>query len=465
MSTKCPSGSTAPGIARRGVHLDLKGLPPTPDRLLSLVLVFNAAGYNCILVEWEDTFPWTVDPRFRCETAYTADVIRQFHAEAGRLGMEVIPLVQCLGHMETPLSLPAYAHMREIAHMPDVMNVLAPGARDLVRRMVDDVLSLTPGARYLHLGGDEAWSFGLHPDTAAYVAEHGKGALYLQHIEPILDSLNARGVRPILWHDMMRGWDATALQRIAGKADLMVWGYNGVPAPTDTHHGSGVMERFASQGIALWGATAYKGCDGMDSDRPVPAERGENALAWVDLAKRFSMQGVVATAWSRWTTLYFQTDPIDGALDAAFLVGAILTTGKAPDGGTDACREMLASIGELQRFDACCMALNDLSRHREANWKAIRLLRQLAITSTQDVRKRPATALRHWYGVLRAGIRQIEAAGAAVREAFDGLVDPVWIQRYCDERILPFRQEADAVEPVVRETDPDGYVAIQEGRA
>src|SRR5688572_13684586 len=100
---------TEPLIPLRGIHLDLKGCPPTPQRLLELLKVIAAAGYNLLLVEWEDQFPWTVDARFRSETAYTTEQVRQFHETARGLGLEVVPLVQCLGHMETPLSLPEYA--------------------------------------------------------------------------------------------------------------------------------------------------------------------------------------------------------------------------------------------------------------------------------------------------------------------------------------------------------------------
>ena len=81
----------------RALHIDLKGCPPTAQRLLSLLKVFAAARYNAVLVEWEDMFPWTVDTRFRCETAYTPAEIKALCTEAERLGIELIPMVQCLG--------------------------------------------------------------------------------------------------------------------------------------------------------------------------------------------------------------------------------------------------------------------------------------------------------------------------------------------------------------------------------
>src|SRR3954464_3655187 len=134
----------------RGVHLDLKGCPPTAERLVSLLKVISASGYNAVLVEWEDQFPWTVDQRFRNETAYTPEQVKAFAETAHHLAVEIIPLVQCLGHMETPLSVPDYAKLREVPDRPDVLNPLAPGARELVEKMHEDVLALMPDVKHFH---------------------------------------------------------------------------------------------------------------------------------------------------------------------------------------------------------------------------------------------------------------------------------------------------------------------------
>ncbi|MBA4388742.1 MAG: hypothetical protein C0404_12225, partial [Verrucomicrobia bacterium] len=255
-----------PVIPVRALHLDLKGVPPTPGRLVELLRIARLARYNAILVEWEDSFPWTVDERFRSETAYTPSQLKKFFGAAKKLGIEVIPLVQCLGHMETPLSIGHYKSLREIPYRSDVMNPLAKGARELVEKMVDDVLAISPKPKWFHLGGDEAWSFGTHPDTKAYIAKHGKGALYLHHVEPILDKLNARGIRPILWHDMMREWDGAALEKLAKKADLCVWGYQGHPFSWHKHVNKEMVENFRKHGITMWGGTAHKGADGHNVD-------------------------------------------------------------------------------------------------------------------------------------------------------------------------------------------------------
>ncbi|MBI5832762.1 MAG: family 20 glycosylhydrolase [Armatimonadetes bacterium] len=449
-----------PVVPIRAIHLDLKGVPPTPERLISLLDVLSAAKYNAIVAEWEDTFPWTVDPRFRCETAYTRDEVLRFAAAAAQRGIEIISLVQCLGHMETPLSVAGYEHLREVPHKSDVLNPLAPGARELVQAMVDDVLELLPDQRYLHLGGDEAWSFGTHPHTSAYIAEHGKGALYLHHIDPILDKLNARGVRPILWHDMMLSWDSQALRRFAPKADLCVWGYGGRPDTTGAHHAVKHFDRLCEHGITMWGGTAYKGADGHNVDLPVWATREENAQGYADIAGKYGLAGVIATAWSRYSTQDVQCEPIDGALDCLVNVGLILHDGESPEGGRDACLGILDGIGERQTFEACFAALAKLRDARNGAWGVVRQLREVLTTATLDGRRRGAGVSVGRLKWLRDAVAHAGAAGMEVKSAHAGLVPALWLERYVAERVDPLREELGALEPRVAALEPAGYAAL-----
>jgi len=146
--------SKFPVFPIRGIHLDLKGCPPAYQALMDLLPLYKVAGYNAILIEWEDMFPWTVNEKMRCETFYTETEVKSIHEKAQSLDLEIIPLVQSLGHMETPLHLPEYSSLRESPDSTSDLNPLAPGAGDLVMAMINDVLALTPDCRYFHIGGD-----------------------------------------------------------------------------------------------------------------------------------------------------------------------------------------------------------------------------------------------------------------------------------------------------------------------
>jgi len=453
--------ASGPAVPIRGVHLDLKGTPPTAGRLLALLELFAALRYNAVLVEWEDTFPWTVDERFRCETAYTPEQVRSFHDAAGRLGLEVVPLVQCLGHMETPLGTPGYERLREVGHRADVLNPLAPGAGDLIRRMVEDVLALLPGVKHFHLGGDEAWSFGTHPDTKAFIEKHGKGALYLHHVEPVLQMLGGRGVRPILWHDMMQDWDAGSLRRLAAIADLCVWGYRGHPDTTTAHHSSNVIDRFRRHGVPLWGATAYKGASGHNVDLPDVELHQVNALGWAEVAPRYGLRGVFATAWSRYSTHNVHSETIDASLDSLVNVAVILHDGRPPEGGLEACMAALDAVGEKVRFKACRNAMEKLTGARRTGWSAVAALREQVVMATLDPRRRSGGQLVRFLERLGHSVMDARAAGKQVRAAYSELVEPVWIDRYLAERISPLETELAALASSVGELDPGGFGAAK----
>ncbi|MGI6542055.1 MAG: family 20 glycosylhydrolase [Limnochordia bacterium] len=432
-----------PVIGIRCLHLDLKGQPPTPQRLLSLLELLAKARYNAVLVEWEDMFPWTCDERFRCETAYKPEEVKAFVAKAKELGIDIIPLVQCLGHLETPLKFPEYAHLREVPDRPDVLNPLAEGARDLVMRMVDDVLALMPDIKYLHLGGDEAWTFGTHPDTKAYIEAHGKGALYMHHVEPILDHLSAQGIRPILWHDMMTHWDDASLDHLKGKADLCVWGYQGSPktVASTRHFHISHIQRFAEHGVSLWGGTAYKGADGLDAEVPNPEIRAFNIKAWTDTATEYNMKGVVATAWSRYNTMVTQCEPIDASLDMLVLAGLVMYNGEQPENVQDAIATVLQEAGELERFRACYEPVAELGRLKKIAWDQVRLARIADACFKLDPDRADPPAMQRRISDLNRLVERMEEQAKRIEESFTGLVPDIWIKRFCGDRIESLRGE------------------------
>lgn len=452
-----------PVVAQRGVHMYLAGLPPTPDRFVQLLKLFAAARYNVVVIEWDDSFPWTVDPRFRSPTAYTPGDIRRFQETASTLGLELIPQVQCLGHMETVLSVPGYEHLRELPNISSGVNPLEPKACELVMAMVDDVLKLMPGVKRFHLGGDEAWTLGQNPDTKAYVKEHGKGALYLQHVEPMLDHLNAKHIRPILWHDMMVDWDNKQLQSLGQKCDLMVWGYDGNPETTKGNFSTKVIQRFRDNGMVLWGAAAYKGAEGetrerATSDRPVLAARVENAKAWADVAQRQGLAGVVTTGWSRWSVCTLQCVPIDAALDSLVATGVILHDGELPAGGVQACVDALDGVGEKQRFEACRKAMERLTDVRREGWLKIQCVREQLVLCKLDPRRTSARnreeglkGLQHLMWIVGKSKRIADE----VKRSLDGLVAPVWIEEYVSTRLSPLQDELAALTAQAEALDTD----------
>ena len=424
--------------ACRAVHLDLKGLPPTPARLLSLLPLFVAAGYNAVLVEWEDSFPWTVDERFRSPEAYTADEVRALVHAAAEHGLELIPLVQCMGHMETALSPDDHAALREQPNRCDGLNPLAPGARELVASMVDDVLALMPGVKRFHLGGDEAWTFATHSDTAAYARQHGKAGLYLQHVQPLLEQLKTRGIRPLLWHDMMSDWPDDAVAELGRQCDLVVWGYGQPPEGAEHPHARDA-DRFANLGVTLWGAGAYKGCHDRNLDLPDADMRLSNGAAWLAGHRRLGFAGLIATAWSRFSTDRIQIQPIDAALDVMVRLGRLWTDGRDP--GPEAALDLLRSTGDLDVFTACRDALKTYAGLRSAAWLSVQRNWENLALADLDPTRRGSGILHQVLDGQRDRLDQLETAGRQVAQAMKGLTADRWIHEYLAPRLAPLRDQ------------------------
>ncbi|KKL57313.1 hypothetical protein LCGC14_2236640, partial [marine sediment metagenome] len=324
---------------------------------------------------------------------------------------------------------------------------------------IEDVLTVMPDVAHFHLGGDEAWTFGTHPDTKAYIEANGKGALYLHHVEPLLDLLNERGVRPILWHDMMISWDDQAVQRLAEKADLCVWGYREHPDHTSGHHSSRVIQRFADCGVTMWGGTAYKGAAGVDADLTDFELHTVNASGWAEVSARYGMKGVFATAWSRYSTHNVHCETIEACLDSLVNVAVILHDGQGPAGGEDRCVEALAELGQKERFEAVRAAMAKLTGARDLAWRQIRLLRQVVVMAELDERRRSGGPLVRGLRSLKGAVAQADAAAEDACRAYDGLIPSIWVQRYLAERTQPLREELDLLAGRVRELDPAGYGA------
>jgi hypothetical protein len=305
--------------------------------------------------------------------------------------------------------------------------------------MVEDVVSRSGQVTHVHLGGDEAFGLGTDPATKAYIAEHGKAALYLRHVEPLLDALLTRGIRPILWHDMMHDWDSQSLTRLKDKADVVVWSYSGHPDHAPPKYNSHVIKRFQSAGVTVWGASAYKGADSRgDAELPDADARAANGSAWAEVAARYGLIGVIATGWSRYQSSRVQCEPIDGALDALVRTATALHDGSACDDST--AQAFLSSLDELATFRACVTALRELRDARRQTWEYVQLYHEQMTLERHDPSRRGSGVLEELSRLAREQLATTESAAAKVRHALAHLVARGSIEQFTAERVQPLRE-------------------------
>ena len=336
-----------------GAHLDLKGVQPRQEYLSQYLRDLASQGCNTVLVEYEDIFPFRkpIDVAFDRPTVWSRKQLKQFLDEAAECGIEVIPLQQCLGHLEYVLRWDCYRKFAENTDYPATLKLGGADAKALVLSMLRQVLEAHPESRYIHLGMDEARHLGESP----LVQEHGSILkLYLAWLEELCDLVEEYGKTPVIWSDMIEDHYApgAALDALRDRVVLMIWDYGSrgervvnarVPgghrvsrvwqkrigeedAPVITSETRFIedlpsavrrelapyccdgywktlwqVDFFTKMGFRiLGGTTVRKSSDG--AVMPDYAGMFENIAAWSDAIRRTRQLGLVATSWERGTT-------------------------------------------------------------------------------------------------------------------------------------------------------------------
>lgn len=429
-----------PAVEMRGIHLDLKGLPPSSARLLEILDLLHQARINCVLAEWEDTYPWKTYTVLRNETAYSLSTIKKFLARAEKLGIEIIPLVQSFGHLENVLSKRRFKYLREI---PDNVSDICPlkkGSREIILDMIKDILLTHKNIKYFHVGGDEVWSLGSCDKCKKFVQNNGKAKLYLGHIEPILEFLNKNGIRPIIWDDMMRNWNITELKRIAKHTDLMCWSYSKDPF---TFVKKETMEKFKKASCRIWAASAFKGAEGAYVDVPNIESRTINMHQWVKYAREMKMEGVIATGWSRYNTFVSPCEGIEASLHTLALAGKIAWDGDIPEKASEwadaflkHCQNQGIGTGHFQK---CRQVSEELQKNRDTAFFVFRNYLQQAHLAGEPERINPVRAKNARKAIFEL-LKKVKESAREWEKTHRGLVPNVWIKKYALSRVEPVKK-------------------------
>lgn len=214
-----------PDLEVRGVHLDLKGGTPTLPYLLSVLDHLSLLKINTVMVEYEDKVRYDRHPAIASAAAFSKQDIRRFCEHARRRHIRVMPLLQCLGHVEYILKLPEYSEYRESDDHVQQWCPSKPETFELFTDLADELMDLHPQSPYFHIGGDEARQIGECPRCRSRVTEVGKHRFYLEYITRVCKYVISRGRIPVLWDDMITRHEPALMDELPEEALLMYWNY------------------------------------------------------------------------------------------------------------------------------------------------------------------------------------------------------------------------------------------------
>lgn len=203
------------------------------DGLKSYLPLLKKMGYNTVMLYTEDTYEVDGEPYFGyMRGRYTKEELKELDAYVTSLGMELIPCIQTLAHLN--------ALVRWGKHPVDCNDILLvddPKTYEFIERLFA-TLSQCFTSKLIHIGMDEAFMLGRgrHLDLYGYET---KTAIIKRHLDRVSEIATKYGYKCLMWSDMFFSWaDGYYQPRIKMPEEIIQSvNKNIVPIYWDYYHG------------------------------------------------------------------------------------------------------------------------------------------------------------------------------------------------------------------------------------
>lgn len=182
-------------------------------------------GHSVFMLYMEDVYEVDEEPYFGyLRGRYSKKDIQELDAYAKEFGVELIPCIQTLAHLDQFLMWEGMAE--NYLDIDNILWVRNEKVTDLLKRMIKTLSECVTSNR-IHIGMDEAYKLG----RGRYADKNGlekKTDIMTKHLKDMLEICNEYGMRPMIWDDMFfSGYSSVGKEeyRIPEGIDLMYWDY------------------------------------------------------------------------------------------------------------------------------------------------------------------------------------------------------------------------------------------------
>jgi len=347
----------SPSLSMRGYHMDLKKGVLEKKHLYSLIDRLSELRLNTLLLEYENRFAYKKHPSLAAPDALSPSDVKDILEYAGQRHIKIIPLLQCLGHVEYVLSNPLYSRFMEIPGEISQYCPSNPETFNLFKSFFDELSELHMDSEFFHIGGDETRFLGKCPRCSKTAGKLGTDALYAGYISKICDYVISKGKKPVIWDDMLtRGGKPELMKKLPPETLIMYWDYRSeekassqlllegariskkwhqtIRGPSDfikapqsfsgywedldanirkkylpyfnakgfPEHGKvfPYIELIQQEGLEVIGASSLR-C-GADRVLPRTLDYMSNIITWASRAQKTKIRGVITTSWAAAST-------------------------------------------------------------------------------------------------------------------------------------------------------------------
>ena len=270
-----------PEFPLRGHHDDIsRGQVSRPADFCRIIRLLSRYKINVYTPYMEDvvylkSYPDVGEQRGRL----TPEEVRAMHLEAARHNVTIMPTYSLIGHQESLLSNPKYAHLgRRVFQAMSSLDARNPEVRAFLRNVIRDVCELFPGP-YFHAGFDETQGIGAQE--------------YLDHANWCARELKKHGKQMPMWVDMIYNhFGCDMIQQLEDNIIPVNWEYDCTEGEVPHH------KDLVAQGRPVWGLAGYGG------GRFLPDfERGKaNIDTWVKVGRETHTPAIFASQWGDYGT-------------------------------------------------------------------------------------------------------------------------------------------------------------------
>lgn len=189
-----------PAFKQLGTMIDMsRGGVMRVEKIKEYITKLALFGVNEFLLYTEDTYTLEDYPHFGyLRGAYTDDELFEIDRYATSLGIDVVPCIQTLGHMEQYLSWE-----QETAKIKDTDKVLLCDSEETYKFIEAEIAKMRRvfKSNKIHIGMDEAHDVGL----GKYLRKYGytdRHTLLKRHLTKVTQICQKYGFEPMMWSDM-----------------------------------------------------------------------------------------------------------------------------------------------------------------------------------------------------------------------------------------------------------------------
>lgn len=169
------------------------------ETVKKLIRNISMLGYNSLMLYTEDTYEVDGEPMFGyLRGRYTKAELKDLNDYALHLGIELIPCIQTLAHLNQ-LQRYAYSHFK-CFDCVDILQVDEQRTYELIENMFKTLAECHDSKR-IHIGMDEAWLLG----RGSYLDKNGYKPPFeviFSHLNKVCILAEKYGFKPIIWSDM-----------------------------------------------------------------------------------------------------------------------------------------------------------------------------------------------------------------------------------------------------------------------